>query len=136
MADEKVVPIVITPSWSDFPVLAEMDFNTLCEEYRMTKQQIKSLEEDADRLKGDIEAAMIVAGHNKVVWNGINVCRRNGRSRSEIKPQLLAAQGVSTNVIKAATVPGTAYTYIVMDDPSTRTKKETAQEAAVDNGNA
>lgn len=114
--------------WSDYPTLGQMEFNTKITRRRELSALVKQAEAELDELNKDLQAAMVVSGVSKVLWNGMVASIRGGRSAAKIDGKLLVTNGVDADVVKECTVPGTAYSYFFLDDPENRTKKEAARD--------
>src|SRR5512146_3171103 len=104
-------------SWTDFPVLLEMEFGDKVDRYAEIVDTITALEAEKKLLSADIEAALIVAEQRRVEIDDDHVMEDcNGGTASRIDAKLLASKGVAADVITACTVPGKKYTYVQLVD--------------------
>lgn len=111
----------IVPEWSRFPELKELSFGQLCEKRQILHDEITFRESRQKALDEQIEAALAVAGVEKVVWEDrpVQIVHKSGSAK--LVPEKLLEAGVPASTIAACTTVGAGYSYLLIGKP----KKET-----------
>jgi hypothetical protein len=111
----------ITPPWNRYPELKDLDFGRLCEQRQILHDEIAFRETRKKALDEQIEAALAVAGVEKVVWEDrpVQIVHKSGSAK--LVPEKLLEHGVPADTIAACTTVGAGYSYLLIGKP----KKET-----------
>lgn len=111
----------IVPEWSRFPELKDLDFGRLCEQRQILYDEITFRESRQKALDEQIEAALAVAGVEKVIWEDrpVQIVHKSGSAK--LVPEKLLEAGVPASTIAACTTVGAGYSYLLIGKP----KKET-----------
>lgn len=107
---------------SEYPDLADV-LPDMCIEYRDIQQQIVALEARKKALSADILPLMEAFNANSITDGDAWTVVRSRGTNSQIKKTLLVEQGVTTDIIEAATVR-TPYWYVQVRDPHQTTKRK------------
>lgn len=107
--------------WSRYAELKELAFGRLCEQRQRLDDEIKFREVNKKLLDEQIEAALAVAGVEKVTWEDrpVQIVHKSGSTK--IVAEKLLEAGVPASTIAASTVTGNGYSYLLFG----KAKKET-----------
>jgi hypothetical protein len=97
--------------WSKFPDLQAMEFDALITEYRRAHDAEEWGKATKKSLSPQIQAALLIVGQKSVKVNNMTALVSNGSTAERIDANKLLLAGVSADIIKACTIPGTRYTY-------------------------
>lgn len=107
-------------SIDDHPMLADPDMKVKLELKRKLDAVKKYTEAKLKELGQEIEIALIAEGVDGVMWDGCVVKQGRGRAGDKIVATKLVEQGVSLDVIAAATEEGKPYTFAQIVVPKDR----------------
>lgn len=105
------------PAWDQYPELKQLNFGSLLEQRTRLKDEIKFRESKIRDMDTEIEAALAVAGAEKVTWEDRPVQVVQSNSGAKISAQKLLMNGVPAGVIADSTEPGKAYSYLLVGKP-------------------
>lgn len=108
----------IVPSWTEYKELRMLNFDDMVEKRTQIKDEIEFRKAKLDQLDDQIQAAMAVAGTEKVLWEDRPVQVVHSRSGSKIVAEKLLISGVSADVIAECTEAGKEYSYLLVGKPS------------------
>lgn len=107
-------PPPVPPEWNMIPGLDETDINHKIKGYYNMAKLAKEYETNRKAMGEEIQAMLMAAGEKTVGVAGLRCTLSKGRSASQLSAQILLESGVDADVIAAATIPGTPYTYITV----------------------
>jgi hypothetical protein len=92
-------------------------FDNIVEERTQMKAVMKGLEEELKVLDKKIETFLADTPSKTVLSNGARVTQCQNPGQSKLSKELLIEHGVAATVIAECTVPGKAYSYILVSPP-------------------
>lgn len=110
----------IVPDWDASQELKQLRFGDTVESYLRLKATKEECEAKMKALTVDIQAALTVAGLEKVRYEDRPVQIVNSNTGSKVVPEKLLAKGVSADLIAECTEPGKPYSYVLVGKPSSK----------------
>ena len=103
--------------WDAYPELVTLGFASLVEKRTLLKDEMEFRKKKIDEIDVEIQAALAVAGTEKVVWEDRPVQVVHSRSGSKIVAEKLLMAGVPAQTIADATEEGKPYQYVLVGKP-------------------
>jgi hypothetical protein len=95
-------------------------FDNIVEERTQMKAVMKGLEEELKVLDKKIETFLADTPSKTVLSNGSRVTQCQNPGQSKLSKELLIEAGVAATVIAECTIPGKAYSYILVTAPKVK----------------